>query len=300
MRETIKKKMTPEGLKNIYFIGIGGIGMSALARYFKQLGKNVSGYDRTETELTRHLVSEGIAVHYTDDVNLVDAAVLQSPLNTAIVYTPAVPKDHKELNYLRDKGYTLYKRAEILGKITNETYTIAVGGTHGKTTTSCLVTHLLRHANIGCGAFLGGISVNFDSNFVLPEPDAIKAITVTEADEFDRSFLHLTPDIAVITSMDADHLDIYGKHESLLQSFFFFAQKVKPGGTMYLRYGNQLNGDLTGIHVKTYGLGDGADYHAANITIDSGSYYFDLVTPVNSYLKLKLGIPGIHNVENAV
>ncbi|KAB2914196.1 MAG: UDP-N-acetylmuramate--L-alanine ligase [Bacteroidetes bacterium] len=292
--------MNAEGLKNIYFIGIGGIGMSALARYFKQLGKNVAGYDRTETELTRTLVREGIAVHYTDDINLVDAAVLANPSQSAVVYTPAVPKDHKELNYLRDKGYTLYKRAEILGLITRETYTIAVGGTHGKTTTSCMVAHLLRHANIGCGAFLGGISANFNSNFVLPDANAPEAITVTEADEFDRSFLHLSPNIAVITSMDADHLDIYGEHSSLLESFHLFAHKIKAGGTLFVRFGQPFNTQLEDATVLTYGLGDGADYYAANITINNGHYYFDLVTPTNAYTNLKLGMPGIHNVENAV
>jgi UDP-N-acetylmuramate--alanine ligase len=292
--------MNAEGLKNIYFIGIGGIGMSALARYFKQLGKNVSGYDRTETELTDKLVSEGIAVHYTDDIDLVDNAIIDNPEHSAIVYTPAVPKDHKELNYLRDKGFTLYKRAEILGLITRETYTIAVGGTHGKTTTSCLVTHLLRHAGLGCGAFLGGISTNFNSNFVLPDPDAELDITVTEADEFDRSFLQLSPNIAVITSMDADHLDIYGQHSSLLESFHLFAHKIKSGGTLFVRYGQPFTTELRNVTVNTYGLGDGAQYYAANITINNGSYYFDLITPQQAYTNLKLGMPGIHNVENAV
>jgi UDP-N-acetylmuramate--alanine ligase len=292
--------MNAEGLKNIYFIGIGGIGMSALARYFKQLGKNVSGYDRTETELTDKLVSEGIAIHYTDNIDLVDNAVLDNPHQTAVVYTPAVPQNHKELNYLRDKGFTLYKRAEILGLITRETFTIAVGGTHGKTTTSCLVAHLLRHAGLGCGAFLGGISTNFNSNFVLPDANAAQDITVTEADEFDRSFLQLSPNIAVITSMDADHLDIYGQHSSLLESFHLFAHKIKPNGTLFVRYGQPFDTELKNITVNTYGLGDGAQYYAANISINNGSYYFDLITPQQAYTNLKLGMPGIHNVENAV
>lgn len=292
--------MNAEGLKNIYFIGIGGIGMSALARYFKQLGKNVSGYDRTETELTDQLVEEGIAIHYKDDIDLIDNAVLDNPEHSAIVYTPAVPKDHKELNYLRDKGFHLYKRAEILGLITRETFTIAIGGTHGKTTTSCMVAHLLHHAGLGCGAFLGGISTNFNSNFVLPDENAAQAITVTEADEFDRSFLQLSPDIAVITSMDADHLDIYGAHATLIESFHLFAQKTKPGGTLYVRFGQPFHAKPYRISVHTYGLGDGANFYADNITINNSSYYFDLITPETVYTNIKLGMPGLHNVENAV
>lgn len=286
--------------QNIYFIGIGGIGMSALARYFNQLGKHVAGYDRTETELTRQLVSEGIAVHYTDEVDFIDKQVIANKEQSAIVYTPAVPADSKQLNYFRENGYTLYKRAEILGLITHETYTIAVGGTHGKTTTSCMVTHLLRHAGLGCGAFLGGISANFNSNFVLPDANAKKAITVTEADEFDRSFLHLSPNIAVITSMDADHLDIYGQHSSLLESFHLFAQKIKPGGTLYLRYGQPFIGDVQGVTLHTYGMDAGADYYANNVTINNGNYYFDLITPQKEIKNLQLGMPGLHNVDNAV
>jgi len=292
--------MNINGLKNIYFIGIGGIGMSALARYFRQMGKNVSGYDRTATELTHELEHEGIAVHFSDDISLVDGAVLNDKEHSIVVYTPAIPKDHKELNHLRDNGYKLYKRAEVLGLLTQSTYTIAVGGTHGKTTTSTLVAHLLRSAGINCGAFLGGISANYRSNFLVPESSNGRIITVAEADEFDRSFLHLSPDVAVITSMDADHLDIYGKHDELLESFHLFAQKIKPGGTLFVKKGLPFNTSRATSKVHTYGLANGADYTAENIKIENGNYYFDLKTPDRIISNLQLGVPGIHNVENAV
>lgn len=273
--------------------------MSALARYFKVLSKNVSGYDRVATTLTRQLEAEGIAIHYADDIDAVDSAVIQNPAQSVIVYTPAVPQSHTELNYFKDKGYTLYKRAEVLGLVTRETFTIAVGGTHGKTTTSCMVAYLLRHAGLNCGAFLGGLSANFNSNFILPDGEG-ETITVTEADEFDRSFLHLSPNIAIITSMDADHLDIYGEHSSLLDSFHLFAKKVVAGGTLYVRYGQPFHAELEDITLHKYGIENGAHYRAANISIDNGDYYFDLVTPHNTIPQIKLGMPGIHNVENAV
>ena len=273
--------------------------MSALARYFKVLGKNVSGYDRVSTPLTQQLEAEGIAIHYTDDIELVSIEVINNPAQSIIVYTPAIPQNHTELNYFRTKGYTLYKRAEVLGLVTRETYTIAVGGTHGKTTTSCMVAYLLHHAGLNCGAFLGGLSANFNSNFVLPQSEK-ETITVTEADEFDRSFLHLSPNIAVITSMDADHLDIYGQHDALLESFHAFAHKVNAGGTLYVRYGQPFHTELEDITLHRYGIENGAHYRAANISINNGSYYFDLVTPHTTIAQLKLGMPGIHNVENAV
>lgn len=273
--------------------------MSALARYFKVLGKNVSGYDRVATTLTRQLEAEGIAIHYTDDVTAIDSQVINNPAQSVIVFTPAVPQSHSELNYFRDKGYSLYKRAEVLGLVTRETFTIAVGGTHGKTTTSCMVAYLLRHAGLNCGAFLGGLSANFNSNFILPDGEG-ETITVTEADEFDRSFLHLSPNIAVITSMDADHLDIYGEHSNLLDSFHLFAKKVMAGGTLYVRYGQPFHAELEDITLHKYGIENGAHYRAANISIDNGDYYFDLITPHNTLAQLKLGMPGIHNVENAV
>jgi UDP-N-acetylmuramate--alanine ligase len=291
--------MSLNGVQNIYFIGVGGIGMSALARYFKVLGKNVSGYDRVATTLTRQLEDEGIAIHYEDNIKQVDSEVINNPAQSVIVYTPAVPISHTEFNYFKEKDYTIYKRAEVLGLVTRETFTIGIGGTHGKTTTSCMVAYLLRNAGLNCGAFLGGVSTNFNSNFLLPQHEGEEAITVTEADEFDRSFLQLSPNIAVITSMDADHLDIYGEHTQLLESFHLFAKKVKQGGDLYTRFGQPFKGETQGIHHHKYGIEEGAAFKAANITIDNGSYYFDLVTPKETISKLQLGMAGIHNVENA-
>ncbi len=291
--------MSLSGIHNIYFIGVGGIGMSALARYFKAIGKNVSGYDRVATTLTKQLEGEGINIHYQDDIEQVDDGVKNNSSQTIIVYTPAIPVNHSELNYFKENNYTLYKRAEILGLITRETFTIAIGGTHGKTTTSCMVAYLLRHAGINCGAFLGGVSTNFNTNFVLPQNVGKETVTVTEADEFDRSFLQLSPNIAVITSMDADHLDIYGEHNELLKSFHIFTEKIKKGGDLYIRYGQPFKGEVQDVKKHTYGIEEGAAYKASNISIDNGSYYFDLVTPKTAITHLQLGMAGIHNVENA-
>lgn len=291
--------MSLQGVQNIYFIGVGGIGMSALARYFKVLGKNVSGYDRVATTLTKQLEDEGIAIHYEDDIKQVDSEVKNNPADSVIVYTPAIPLSHTELNYFKEKGYTIYKRAEVLGLVTRETFTIAIGGTHGKTTTSCMVAYLLRNAGLNCGAFLGGVSANFNSNFLLPQKEGEETITVTEADEFDRSFLQLSPNIGVITSMDADHLDIYGEHTQLLESFHLFAQKIKQNGTLYVRFGQPFKGETENAKKYTYGIEKGTDFIASNITIENGSYYFDLETPSTTLSKLQLGMPGIHNVENA-
>src|SRR5580765_1892485 len=208
-----------KNIQKIYFIGIGGIGMSALARYFRFHGKDVSGYDKTETVLTKQLVKEGIPIHYEEDLAL-------APKDAQwIVYTPAVPTDHKELQYYRENNYTILKRSDVLGVITNSSFNICVAGTHGKTTVSTMIAHLLRDSGYGCNAFLGGISVNYNSNFWSNE----KNVCVIEADEYDRSFLKLSPDIAVITAMDADHLDIYGTAEAVEQAFIDFSSKVKSG-----------------------------------------------------------------------
>src|ERR1022692_471887 len=204
----------------IYFIGIGGIGMSALARYFKFHGKVVSGYDKTETSLTDQLSKEGIRVHYEDNIALIDKEA------QIVVYTPAVPADHKELNYYIQNNYTVVKRSDVLGAITESSFNICVAGTHGKTTTSTMVAQILQHSGYGCNAFLGGIAVNYDSNFWSSE----RNVCVVEADEYDRSFLKLSPDVAVITAMDADHLDIYGTADAVQQAFIEFSGKLKPGG----------------------------------------------------------------------
>ena len=212
--------MDINNIKRIYFIGIGGIGMSALARYFKSIGVAVSGYDKTETTLTLQLVKEEIEVHYEDNVELIDKEV------QVVVYTPAVPKDHKELNYYQQNNYTVVKRSDILGAITKSSFNICVAGTHGKTTTSTMIAHILRDTGYGCNAFLGGISGNYNTNFWSSENNCC----VVEADEYDRSFLKLSPDVAIVTAMDADHLDIYGTEDAVEQAFIDFTTKIKKGG----------------------------------------------------------------------
>ena len=279
------------GIKDIhkvYFIGIGGIGMSALARYFKFVGKNVAGYDKTETPLTRDLVEFGINVHYEDDLELVPKIYLD-PINSLIVYTPAVPNDHMEYNYFIGNGFQVKKRSEVLGLITKDTFCFAVAGTHGKTTTSCILAHLLKETGTPITAFLGGISEDFNSNFLLEGSD----YSVVEADEFDRSFLRLSPDVACITSMDADHLDIYGSSEELQKSFADFVKRIKPNGKLFVRNGLPLEG-------TTYGIEDGSDYCIRNIKIDQGSYVFDLESPEAKLEAVRFNKPGRHNLLNGL
>jgi UDP-N-acetylmuramate--alanine ligase len=265
--------------------------MSALARYFKGQGKYVSGYDRSETELTRQLVREGIPIHYTD-------SIAQAPKDTQlVVYTPAIPEDHQELTFYRLGGYEVQKRSEVLGWITRSSFNVCVGGTHGKTTVSTLIAHLLRASGRAATAFLGGISVNYQSNFWSDGPD----LCVVEADEYDRSFLRLNPDIAVITAMDADHLDIYGTEESLRQAYVDFALRVKPGGMLIYKSGLEVLRKSVGSKKADYGLMDqNADWHAAEVRIEEGSYRFDVVAKEGTLRGLSLGIGGMHNVENAV
>jgi UDP-N-acetylmuramate--alanine ligase len=280
-------------IKRIYFIGIGGIGMSALARYFRFHGKAVSGYDRTATTLTRQLENEGIPVHYEDDPA---AAPKDADL---IVYTPAVPKDHRELLYYQQNNYPLFKRSDVLGMITSSSFNICVAGTHGKTTVSTMIAHILRHTGYGCNAFLGGISVNYNSNF-WSDP---RNVCVIEADEYDRSFLKLSPDIAVITAMDADHLDIYGTAEAVHEAFVQFSGRLKPGGLLL----NKKGLDLKGEPQWTYGLVDGPngrdattpDFFASDITIDQGDYLFNVQTGDWWLERIVLAMGGRHNVENA-
>ncbi|WP_073315810.1 UDP-N-acetylmuramate--L-alanine ligase [Aquimarina spongiae] len=273
-------------IKNIYFIGIGGIGMSALARYFKFLGKEVAGYDRTSTQITNDLIALGIDIHFDDSVNAIPESFLDKE-DTLVVYTPAIPKDHKELNYVQDNGFQIKKRAEVLGIITKEVYTLAVAGTHGKTTTTAILAHLLKESGAKVTAFLGGISENYNSNLVLEGNDVV----VVEADEFDRSFLQLHPDIAAVTSMDADHLDIYGKADELEVSFRDFSAKVKD----HLLICNGLP-----IDGMTFGIEDDADYCAQNVKVDNGTYIFDLKTPTQYIKDLHLNLPGRHNLLNAI
>lgn len=271
-----------------YFLGIGGIGMSALARYFHHLGKEVAGYDKTETPLTRELEGLGIPVSYEDTPDAIPPSYLNTK-NTLVVYTPAVPDEHTGMRFFGDGGFTMYKRAKVLGLITRDTYCFAVAGTHGKTTTSCILAHLLNESDTPITAFLGGISEDFNSNFLMKGPD----YTVVEADEFDRSFLHLSPDIACITSMDADHLDIYGDHNQLKQSFREFAERLKPTGTLFVKKGLPISG-------LTYGIEDNADYCALNVKVENGTYVFDLKTPETSLRGIRFNKPGRHNLLNGV
>ena len=284
-------------IKSVYFLGIGGIGMSAIARYYLHSGVRVGGYDRTETPLTRALAAEGADIHYVDDIAQIGVE-FRSPESTLAVYTPAVPKDHSELNWFRQNGFKLQKRAEVLGILSHDKYVMAVAGTHGKTTTTTLTAWLNHTANNGSSAFLGGISKNFNSNFVYSPGE----IVTVEADEFDRSFLHLAPNAAVITSTDADHLDIYGTHEELLQAFADFAARIKPGGTLIIKKGLRLpSGDHSATHVYTYACGEEADFYADNIrTLWNGCCEFDMVFPDRRVEGCRMGVPGLVNVENAV
>lgn len=278
-------------IKRIYFLGIGGIGMSALARYFNARGVNVSGYDRTETVLTKQLASEGIAIHYEDHTGLIDKEA------ELVVYTPAIPKDHQELNYLLQHAYTVVKRSDVLGMITNSSFNICVAGTHGKTTTSTMIAHILRDSGYGCNAFLGGIAANYNSNFWSHE----RNVCVVEADEYDRSFLKLSPDVAIITAMDPDHLDIYGTAENVEQAFIDFSARVKDGGLLLSKYGLKRGRELKARNHKTYHLQEAAaDVHAADIRVNSGSYTFHVVATEWTLTDVVLNMGGMHNIENMV
>ena len=284
------------GAGSIYFVGIGGIGMSALARYFKSKAVEVSGYDKTATVLTKQLEAEGIKVHYEDNIEFIDKDA------QLIVYTPAVPKDHAELNYYLAHNYTVVKRSDVLGAITNSSFNICVAGTHGKTTTSTMVAHLLQHSGYGCNAFLGGIAVNYNSNFWSSE----KNVCVVEADEYDRSFLKLSPDVAIITAMDPDHLDIYGTAENVEQAFIDFSARVKEAGLLLSKFGLKRSGELKLSRHLTYHLNDiKANVCAANIKMNNGSYQFDVIIKDTAAIGWKLQdvvlhMGGMHNIENMV
>ena len=280
--------MNLKDIHNIYFIGIGGIGMSALARYFKFINKNVAGYDKTNTPLVKELIDLGMAIHFNDDVALIPT-VFKSKENTLVVYTPAVPDSHNELQFFINAGFSVKKRSEVLGIITKDTFCFAVAGTHGKTTTSSILAHLLKETQTPLTAFLGGISEDFNSNFVLEGTE----YSVVEADEYDRSFLKLSPDVACITSMDADHLDIYGSDEEIKKSFKEFSKKLKPNGKLLVRSGLPMQG-------ITYGLDDASDYCITNIMIEHGAYIFDLVTPEETFKNVRFNKPGKHNLLNGL
>src|SRR3990170_227595 len=278
-------------IREVYFIGIGGIGMSAVARFFHSKGVKVSGYDKTSTVLTKELEASGIPIHYEENVDLIprDAQL--------VVYTPAVPKDHKELLYYQQHGNKVVKRSDVLQLISEGSFNICIAGTHGKTTITTMVAHLLRDTGFGCNAFLGGISVNYGTNF-WSDP---KNVCVIEADEYDRSFLKLSPDIAIITAMDADHLDIYGTVGSVEQAFIDFSKKVKPGGLLIRQFGLKRGNELQADRQLTYSLQNGAaDVYAANIRMMNGSYEFDVMTKDNMLDNVMLNMGGMHNVENVI
>ena len=279
-------------MTSVYFIGIGGIGMSAIARYYKFKGMDVSGYDRTPSDLTRELEAEGIRVHYEDDVKYIPENVAE----TLVVYTPAIPADMSELVYVRDHGYKVVKRSRILGEITEGQACLAVAGTHGKTTTSTLVAHILTESGTGCSAFLGGISKNYGTNFLVSHTPAV----VAEADEFDRSFLQLHPTIAAITAMDADHLDIYGDLAHVQEAFRQFASQIKE--TVILKYGLPVTEEDTDARIYTYHYKEsGADFHADNISVDrTGHFTYDLVYPGGVLTGIRVGTLGWVNVENSI
>lgn len=276
-------------IKRIYFLGIGGIGMSALARYFNSKGVVVSGYDKTETVLTKELVKEGVHVHFEDNIQFIDREA------DLVVYTPAIPKDHTELNYFLQNKYSVVKRSDVLGIITNSSFNICIAGTHGKTTTSTMVAHILRHSGYGCNAFLGGIAVNYNSNFWSSE----KNVCVVEADEYDRSFLKLSPDVAIITAMDPDHLDIYGTAENVEQAFIDFSARIKSDGLLLSKYGLKRGNELKGANHLTYHLNDKkADVYAADVRTNNGSYQFNIVTKNWQLNDVVLNMGGMHNIEN--
>jgi UDP-N-acetylmuramate--alanine ligase len=281
--------MELDNIKKVYFLGLGGIGMSALARYFHGRGVEVHGYDKTATLLTKKLAAEGMSIHYEEDLEQIPPGI------DLVVLTPAVPQSHRELQYFREKGFPIKKRAEVLGLISRSMKTIAVAGTHGKTTTSSILTYLLRSGGVDCTAFLGGIATNFGSNFVEGHSDWV----VAEADEYDRSFLHLSPDIAIILSMDADHLDIYGDRESLLETGFrAFARKLGPEGKLFVqhRWREELGQMPAAVH--SFGL-EAGEYRAENIRVEKGYFTFDYRSPERRMEGLQLALPGRHNVENA-
>lgn len=278
-------------ITRVYFVGIGGIGMSALARFFNEKNAVVSGYDKTATELTNSLEAEGISVHFEDNINLLDKEA------QLVVYTPAIPADHKQLNWYRTNGYTVVKRSDVLQAISQQMFSVTVAGTHGKTTISTMIAHILRDAQYGCNAFLGGISTNYHSNYWSSENN----IAVIEADEYDRSFLKLNPDVAVLTAMDPDHLDIYGTAEQMEVAFIQYTKNIKAEGTLWFKHGLKRGSDLVAHSKYSYSLqNSGATAFAKNIVMRNGGYIFDVQGNGWAIKDIHLQIGGMHNVENAV
>lgn len=290
--------MTTKDIHIVYFLGVGGIGMSALARYYLAQDCTVYGYDKTKTELTQQLEDEGIIIHYEEDVELLESLFSVNKNKNLICYTPAIPSDNKEMVYFKENGFKLNKRSEVLGLITQNYFTIAVAGTHGKTTTSSIVAHILNEAGIKCIAFLGGISLNFNSNLLLNEN---AKTVVVEADEYDRSFLTLSPDVALITSLDADHLDIYGDNSEMKKAYKEFVERIKPNGNLIIKseYVETFS-DVEDIEISTYSLKEEANTFASQLNVYDGAYYANIESFSSSVYDVEIGLPGIHNVENSL
>ena len=288
--------MKAEQIKAVYFVGIGGIGMSAIARYFLSRNLVVAGYDRTPSDLTEQLRKEGALVHYEDNTDLIPAPCRDKE-STLIVFTPAIPTEHKELTFFREQGFEIQKRAQVLGTLTRSLKGLCVAGTHGKTTTSSMTAHLLHQSHVDCNAFLGGITKNYGTNYILSQKSPF---VVIEADEFDRSFHWLTPYASVITATDADHLDIYGTEEAYLESFSKYSSLILPGGYLIMHTGLKMKPAVQdGVKVYTYSREEG-DFHAENVSIGNGRIIFDLVSPLDNIPNIELGVPVSVNIENGI
>ena len=286
---------TEKNIKAVYFLGAGGIGMSAIARYFLHKGMVVAGYDKTPSELTHKLVEEGMSIHYDDNTNLIPEECRKSE-TTLVIYTPAIPADHSELKWFRENGFDIQKRAQVLGTLTRSHKGLCVAGTHGKTTTSAMCAHIMHNSHLDCNAFLGGITKNYGTNYILADSDFV----VIEADEYDRSFHWLRPWATVITATDPDHLDIYGTKEAYLESFTHYTTLIKPGGTLILHTGLEMKPNTAeGVTTWTYSRDEG-DFHASDIVIDNGEISFNLVSPLENVEGICLGQPIPINIENAV
>lgn len=289
--------MNIETIKSVYFVGAGGIGMSALVRYFLSKGKNVAGYDKTPSDLTETLIKEGADIHYDDNICLIPD-YCKDKESTLVVFTPAIPNTHSELSYFRNNGFEIMKRAQVLGIITKSSRGLCVAGTHGKTTTSSMLAHLLKQSHVDCNAFLGGILKNYNSNLMLSDKSDL---TVVEADEYDRSFHWLSPYMAVITAVDPDHLDIYGTEDAYRESFEHFTSLIRPGGVLLLKKGVNIKPRLNeNVRMYTYSASDGGDFHAKNIRIENGEIIFDFYGPEVEIKDVSLGVPVKINIENGV
>ena len=287
--------MNTKDIKAVYFVGAGGIGMSAIARYFIKKGHVVAGYDKTPSELTKRLEKEGMLIHYEENVNEIPHACKRKE-SCLVIYTPAIPEEHKELSFFRENGFEIQKRAQVLGTLTQAHKGLCVAGTHGKTTTSTMCAHIMHQSHLDCNAFLGGISKNYGTNYILSDSDFV----VIEADEFDRSFHWLRPWMSVITSTDPDHLDIYGTKEAYLESFRHYTELIQPGGALIIHRGLEMKENLqNGVRRFDYSLNEG-DFHAENIRIDNGEITFDFISPIESIKNVKLGQPIPINIENGI